>query len=205
MSDVGSVREWVGVAESAEKGEDNCIPHFFFRPIQNKKKTEEEGRPIFDEIPYIEIIIPGDKSARHITKVKDEHQRRFPVAWAEFVRTNEETYGGGMPVEDWPYLTRGQVMEMRALGLHTVESIANLSDAGLQKIGTGARELQERARQHLQPQTETETELRKRLSELEAQVRELEADNSRLVQDEDDPVPRRRGRPPGSKNKPKTS
>ena len=209
MSDVGTVNEWVTLANQQERGEDNCIPHFYIEYKTDKKETEKEGRLVTKPVHMVEVITPGDKLNIPVFKVTDEHKQRWPDAWKKFERTHEDVYGDGTPIQDWPYVNRGQVMELKALGIHTVEAAAGLSDMGVQEIGPGAWELRDRAKQFLQPQTDTETELRGQVQELQAQLAELIADKERTVLGDDgepttmEAVKRRPGRPKGSKNRPK--
>jgi hypothetical protein len=176
MSELGSVHEWTDLAMKQERGEDNCIPRFYMREVPDPKESEIAGRPKFKLVPYVEIIIPGSKLDRPDRKVTEADKQRWPAAWAKFQMRQEETLGEGTPIEAWPYLNRAQVAEMKALGILTVEALANLGDSGLAKIGMGARELQQRARQFLKPQDDRETELRAQIKAQAERIKELETE-----------------------------
>ena len=173
------INEWAQIANG--NSEDTAIPHFYMRAVENKRESEAEGRPIFDEVPFVEILIPGDKYNCPDVKVSDEHKQRWPAQWANFLAKREQHEG--TLIEHWPYMSVKRVAELKALNFFTVEQVAEASDAALDEIGLGARDLQQRARHFLQPQEDTETDLRKEIQALNDRIREAESRNETL-QDE---------------------
>lgn len=194
MSDVGSINEWTDLAKKQERGDDNCIPRFYMREVEDRRESEIAGRPKFKLVPFVEIIIPGDKLLRPDRKVSDEDKSRWPQAWDKFEQRQAETYGDGTPIDQWPYLNRAQVAEMRAIGILTVESLAGLGDTGLQKIGMGARDLQKRAQQFLKPQSDRETDLRSEKQALQEELKVLRMEMEHLKKVVEGKP--KRGRPP---------
>ena len=175
-------------AEQQSGGRDDCIPHFYMRAVRNPARSEETGRPVFDEIAYVRVLVPGDRNSVVDRRVSDADRERWPRRWSAFLARRERP--SGTPVEHWPYLTVARVAELRALDVFTVEQVAGADDALMGRIGEGAAELADRARQFLQPQPETETDLRAEIAGLKREIGRLEADNARLRNTE----PRRRGR-----------
>ena len=55
---------------------------FFSKPLKNNFRTEQEGRPIFDDCDMVRIYVPGDDKNIVETFVRDDHKRRFPLQWA---------------------------------------------------------------------------------------------------------------------------
>lgn len=159
---------------------DPLIPRFYLRDVQNQPRSAEAGRPIFDLVPYVEILMPGQRSTVVDRKVTNEDKARWPAQWDRFEKGLAESVDG-TPLEQWALLNRAQVAELRALNIRTVEQVAALDDAALQRIGPGARDLQKRARQHLAPPPQVERELRaenktlmNRIAELEAKIGQIE-------------------------------
>lgn len=181
MSNVGSVREWQEIAEGEERGRDGCVPLFYLREVQNKARSKVEGRICFDQKEYVEIFVPGEKHLRPNRPVTDADKKRWPVAYGKFQQTREETLDG-TPVEQWPYLNRAQVAEMKANGIMTIEAIADIPDGLLERLGRNGRDIQKRAKQFLQPQSDTEKELRGQVALLEGQVREKDMHVENLTQ-----------------------
>lgn len=175
MSDVGGVQEWAEIARSqepsAQAGNDGCVARFHMQAVQNKRQSKIEGRAVFEEHPFVQIFVPSDKNNIPDRRVTDADKDRWPEEWAKFCRTQEEVISG-TPVAHWPLLNRAQVAEMKANGFLTVEAIANCPDSQLKRLGADPKALIERAKQHLQPQDEIETELRVQIADLEAERNE---------------------------------
>lgn len=117
--------------------------------LQDHAKSTEEGRPIFTDTPFITIMFPGDKTKKidRPVKLKDDidgpsDPRRFPRQWEQF-KAQEEQSSEGLPIQQWSVLTKGQALELKAMGIHTVEQMAELPDSALTWLG--ARALREQA------------------------------------------------------------
>ncbi len=167
-------------AEQQNGGRDDCIPHFYMRAVRNPARSEERGRPVFDEIAYVRVLVPGDRNSVVDRRASDADRARWPGRWAAFEARRERP--SGTPIEHWPYLTVAGVAELKALEVFTVEQVAGADEALRERIGETAAALAERARQFLQPQTETETALRAEIARLKREVARLEGDNARLRQ-----------------------
>lgn len=121
---------------------------FHTQPLQNKKASAEEGRPIFDDREYISIMVPGDKCSIIDRPASDQDKQRFPKHYAAFA-SNEETQVQGTPLEQWPQLTRSQVEEMRYFNVRTVEQLAGMADTQTQQF-RGMNTLRTKAQQFLE-------------------------------------------------------
>jgi hypothetical protein len=119
--------------------------------IKNKSKSEQEGRPIFDEKEMVEVKIPGDKQFSYVGEVTDVERHRWPEIYAAFKR-GEERAASGTPLEHWPNaeLNKSRVAELKAQNILSVEELAGISDSTLPKLGIGARELREQARAYIE-------------------------------------------------------
>lgn len=154
---------------------------FYMRPIKDERESATQGRPIFRDVPYVKIQMPGDKLSAFEAKVTQEHRLRFPRQWAMFEAGHTEQQIVGTPLREWPPLTAAQVAEMNALSIFTVEQLAGLSDTGLDRLGLHARTLQNKARAFLESAksaapiehlTAENAQLRERLDALEATNRQ---------------------------------
>ncbi len=145
-------------------GRGDCVPQFYMRAVRNAARSETEGRPVFDEAAYVRVLVPGDRNSVVDRRVMDADRERWPDRWAAFLARRERP--AGTPIEHWPYLTVVRAAELKALDILTVEQAAEADEATLERIGGDAAALAERARQFLQPQSETETELRQEIARL---------------------------------------
>lgn len=111
---------------------------FYSKPVENAFKSKQEQRPIFDQMDFVRIQIPGDKMNIIDTFVREDHKQRFPIQWAAYQNRKAESGEGqitGTPITQWPRITSAMAEELKALKFYTVESIAGASDAQLQGIG----------------------------------------------------------------------
>lgn len=123
---------------------DTARPRFYMQAVENKFRSEEEGRPIFDEREMVEIRLPGDRLSCYVGYVTDEERNRWPEAYAAFKR-GEQRAAHGTPLEHWPVLSTGKVAELKAMGILSVEELAAVQDNTIIRMGMGARELREQA------------------------------------------------------------
>jgi hypothetical protein len=161
---------------------------FTMEAIHQTAKSEEEGRPIFKDVPHVRIHFPGDRTKQIFRPVKfdDDHQgpadpRRFPQQWRAF-EAQQEQVQTGTPIEQWGPLTKSQAMEFKAMHIHTVEQLAGIADSNLTWLG--ARELRDKAVAWLAQAENGKEALRlqgelekrdMRVEDLERQLKELAA------------------------------
>jgi len=161
---------------------------FYVKAVKNNFKSDQENRPIYDEVDFVRIIIPGDTKSIIDTKVTMEHRQRFADRYERF-KKNQAQAVSGTPLEVWPQMTVGQVAELKAMHIHTVEQLAELSDVLSQKI-MGSHALRQKAAAFLAASSDTAAsnklavELEKRDSEIEmlkAQMADLVNAKTKLV------------------------
>lgn len=187
---------------------------FYVRPVKNEYESNAQGRPIFTDVDYIEIMVPGDSNTTIDQPVRDDHKARFPLQWAHFQNKHgSDTREVGTPLSEWPQLTASQVEELRALKFYTVDSIANASDQNIQKIsmvaGMSGYAFREKAKQFLQVASgvavanqaemkaaELAAKNAELTSKLEANNAKIEALQQQMAQLLESAVPKKRGRKP---------
>jgi DNA-dependent RNA polymerase auxiliary subunit epsilon len=125
---------------------------FRMEDVHQEYESEQQGRPIYKQEPFIRMYTPGDK-----TKVVDRAVRlkpqgdipadpqRFPTQWNAF-RAGAEQVAAGTPLAQWPQITSSQVRELNAVNIWTVEALAEVSDAALDGVGHGGRALRDGAK-----------------------------------------------------------
>lgn len=108
---------------------------FYMGNRENPIKSAEAGHPVFDDVPFVRVIVPGDKNTVIDTPVREEHKQRFPQVWERFQKSNGDGESlSGMPIREWPAVTRGQCEELAYLNILTVEQLAAVSDGNGAKI-----------------------------------------------------------------------
>lgn len=162
---------------------------FYTDSVEIKAESEKEGRPIYKDLPHIRKMTPGDASniVERVAKPFDIQQ--FPREWEIFQRQQTSPMQG-TPLEHWPQISRAQVKEAKYFEVHTVEQMAELSDASCQRLGMGFAELRKRAQTYLQAAAGT-ADLTRQAAENERLQQEIEALKNQMAE-----IAPRRGRPP---------
>ena len=128
--------------------ENNVFVEFYTDAIELTFRSEEEGRPIFEDRPFIKIIVPGDQGNVIERVANDMDKRKYPNAWKRF-QSSEVTGQTGTPLEQWPQITRSQLKEAKYFEVHTVEQMASLADTHVQRLGMGFSDLRTKALAYL--------------------------------------------------------
>jgi hypothetical protein len=156
---------------------DGLHVQFYLRPIYQARASEVEGRPIFKDVPYVRIEVPGDRYTVCDQKATEIHQRRWPELWRAFQEGQKGVLleEGDVPIAQWAALPRFRVLELKAMGIQSVMQLGKVSDADIGKLGPCARSERDLAQLSLMSPTDAEKAAAKRTAELEDRVRELEA------------------------------
>lgn len=116
------------------EGDENATVTFYKKAVRNATRSAAEGRPIFDEEYFVSIVNPSDPFNKPFFVCKQAHKDRFPIDWQNFL--NSETSSlEGTPLEHYKGVTKARAAEMRAQGIYTVESLADLSDVTARQFG----------------------------------------------------------------------
>lgn len=122
---------------------------FYSSFIKNDGKSEAEGRPIMDDVPFVRIMTPGDRMNIIDRPVRPTDKLRFAMQWNRF-KALEEQIGDGTPLAQWPIISRGQAEELKYFGFMTVEQVAEANDGinymGLQDLKKKAKSFIELAK-----------------------------------------------------------
>lgn len=187
-------------------GDDKMIfAEFYDEPVYSKPKSATAGRPIYDTVVMCKIIFPGDRTKSFIEKVKmvsDEygpsHPERFPRQWAAYQAQHEQV-PDGMPVEQWPPISKARCKELKAMHVHTVEMIAGMSDQNGPSIGMDWRTLRDMAQATLKPGDAAVeiSKLHKQLADLQSKFDAREAAEKSVAASKDAQTPRKKGFQPG--------
>ena len=185
---------------------DGVTPLFHLQPVRDNRASQAAGTNIFKDVPFVTILLPGDKNSIIDRKVSDEDKARWPEAWARFQETHKPTTGG-TPLEIWPLMTRAQVETLKGHKITTVQALAACADPGIlvQLLGNGGQLWPAKAKAYLdeagngafsyQAIEEVETlrkeniDLKERIGALQNQIRAYEARLSNAPQVDPNAVP----------------
>ncbi len=151
------------------KSPDGAALRFFEEPVKNNFQSEKHGRPLFDNMLYVEVITPGSNESIPRFEVErtycpevgkgDGPNKRIVERTAYYDRFKEavEKYKSedagavvdGTPLDQWPLIDKGTAQGYKALGIWTVEMLSGISDGNLGNLGIGGQVMREQAKQWL--------------------------------------------------------
>jgi len=145
-----------------------CFLEFTWGTAENTHASKEAGRPIVDKVLMGKVFAPGQAKSEVIyeflrefsdgtTRKRDDLIQRFQNEFKKFTEDDEQDPGetGGTPLSEWTALGVKQVAELNLMNIPTVEALAGCSDATLQELGLGARDLRTRAQAFLAASVDT--------------------------------------------------
>lgn len=99
---------------------------YYIKSVADKKLSSQEGRPMFKELEYIDIRVPGQRDgvARPATA---RDKSRFPAHYQAF-KNRMEMPVDGTPLSEWPAISRSMADQLSFQNIKTVEQLADLND-----------------------------------------------------------------------------
>jgi hypothetical protein len=94
--------------------------------------------------PFIKVRVPGDNKTEWDRPVKEKDKQRFSKQWEAFNQQRSQ-YGEQTMLEQWEGLNDGQIRNLKAFNVQTVEQLANLTDGLIDRVGMGTRDLVRKA------------------------------------------------------------
>lgn len=158
---------------------------FYHDTSQNKFKSHEEGRPVFDDIEMCEILVPADRQRsilvpahaawKKFGTTSVTYAERFREQYARFKR-DEGPIVQGTPLNEVPFLTMADKASLKALQVYTVEQLASLTGQGLKNIGAGGLVKQQAAIAYLSNAAGTAdtAKMQRTIAELQEQLAALQ-------------------------------
>jgi len=108
-------------------GDEKLLVKFYVKARPDKVATLKEGRPMFKDVEYIDIRIPGSRDGVG-RPASDDDKARFPAHYDAFKKRTGEEVLDGTPLIEWPLLTRSQAEELAFFNCKTVEQLAAMTD-----------------------------------------------------------------------------
>lgn len=161
-------------------GDDKLLVRFFVQEILNEVRTNEAGMNKYDDVEMIEILIPGCRD-NCIRKASDQDKARFHRQYEVFLTTKGEGKEG-TPLSHFPFIGPSERRELEYFNIFTGEGLVSLSDGYLERIPMDLRPLMKKVKTFMEmakdssiamKQREENEELKKQISDLQAQMKKL--------------------------------
>ena len=168
----------MGELETIALTEDNYDPNQGVQWIDEGDKAlgVEFYRHPVDGQDHVRITIPGDDKTRLDELATDHYKMRFKRQWRVYKGELEE-FAGQVRIETVSWIDPGLLHDMKRADIHTVEQLANMSDASIDSTNMiGLMSFRAKAIEHLAAKEKSSqydklaaqnAELMKRLEKLE--------------------------------------
>jgi hypothetical protein len=139
--------------------------------IEYEETKAKIGEPV--EVHWAEWVKKGGNGATTCEKVS--RLKKDQVLWPSIERSYEAWLKGqeepvsGTALSAWPGVHTAQADRLKLMHIRTVEDVAAMTDADLDKIGMGARALRDKARAFIQAK-QGEAQIAAALSERDATI-----------------------------------
>ena len=102
---------------------------FYLKSVPDTAESAEKGRPMFRELEYIDIKVPGQRDgvARPATA---RDKGRFPQHYQAF-KNRMEMPVSGTPLSEWSAVSRSMAEQLSFQNVKTVEQLADLNDSNM--------------------------------------------------------------------------
>lgn len=152
---------------------DTAIPLFKEETVENKRESRAQGHPVFESVPYVEIIVPGSRDVV-CRPVEENDKQRWPLQWQQFQNKEKQTQPG-TPIDELVTASAIERATCKAIHVQTVEGLANYPDGSLFKLGPGGHALKNKAVAFLNSRKDASyaTALQAEVSKLREQVASL--------------------------------
>ena len=119
--------DWAKPNETRFSADNKLYVEFFRKPVLQPGKSREAGRAVYEEVDYVRIHVPGDKSSVIERPVSQQDQFRFADRYAKWKAGQEEAVTG-TPLSALPGMTPSKVEEYKFFKIITVEQLAEAND-----------------------------------------------------------------------------
>jgi hypothetical protein len=100
---------------------------FFRKPVMQPGKSREAGRAVYEEVDYVRIHVPGDKSSVIERPLSEQDVFRFQDRYNKWKAGQAEAVTG-TPLSALPGMNSSKVEEYKYFKIITVEQLAEAND-----------------------------------------------------------------------------
>lgn len=129
------------LAKAPEHSSDGVFPIFHHEIRRDHAASENAGKAIYEAVPYVEIVCPGNDKEQINRRVKETDKERWPDQWRAFEEGRKAPEFDGMPITEWPQADRHLARTLKESNVFTVEQLANVADIDIQMLGPGMMNL----------------------------------------------------------------
>lgn len=162
-------------------GDSGLYVEFYVRdPEPDPLASKDAGYEVYSEKEWIKIVI--DPRSIIDRPVKEEDKDRFYEQYRRF-HAKASSQVIGIPLTKAPFLPKPRAVMYERNDIYTVEQLAESTDNRLESLGMGTKDDREKAKKYLAERRlkDPVDNLQKKNAELEARLKLLEEENSKLA------------------------
>ena len=155
-----------------------CI--FYKRAVHNEIKSAQAGRPIYEDMDYVRIQQPGETSQVVDRPTQNADKQRWPVQWQAYAAGKDQVAEGtplGLLFPRHP----SAIAMLQALGIMTVEHLANASATAIASIGMHGQDYANYAQKYIAGATSGAA-----FHQMQHELEQTKRQNDRLTKQVDD-------------------
>lgn len=153
----------MSVGEVSNREERPAYVRFERRPVEDKEASLREGRYVAKDVDFALVTPPYSKDCveQKVTRWLEDLERgvrdgRIPKQWADLWKEGYHKWQNGQemplhgtPILGWGVVSPAQQKMLIAVNCMTVEDLAQVNDEGMKRIGMGALDLRNKAKNWL--------------------------------------------------------
>ena len=145
--------------------DDGNIVTIFTKKVINNFKSKEADELIYDFLPYLEIVSPGQRHSIVVRKIEEDDKNKYKKHWDAYEK-KEQLRSEGTALRDWTGVEPEMVAQLEYMSIFTVEDLSNVSDGNLGNIGMGANKLKNAAKLFISGKDKNDVTLQKALDKI---------------------------------------
>ena len=170
---------------------------FYQEPVFMSFKSEQTGRPVYENMDYVKIKTTGQTRSEVVRKVRDEDKLRFKDVWDAY-SSRKEVLQDYNSIAELPRITKTRAMELKAMNIPSIEALAQIPDGNLKSLGPDGSSLKKQAIRWLEEFTSADAKVKEqaiKITEQDDEIKRLATMITELSAKIEQPKAKR-GRPP---------
>lgn len=149
---------------------------FFSKPKEFPSESRAEGKPVWKNVDYVRVQQPGERDAV-VLEATHVHKQRWPKQWEDYQAGKKSIPEGTLTSILFPG-DEAIVLNLRQLGIYTVEQLAEMPDSATSNLPFGGN-LKQKAIKYLELQNGAQG-FNKLQAELQAKDEEIRSMGMKL-------------------------
>lgn len=122
---------------------------FYDESMEHRAESAKKGRPVYKDRTLVKIVNPVDMNVVIVRAATADDKQKYRKAYQAYQNEAKSSSVDGMPLREWPAVTRSQAREAAFYNILTVEQVADLSSDQIGELGSEWEPLRKKAQLYL--------------------------------------------------------